>query len=109
MGLAKSAKDRLDYFTMSTRERVTALAEAGVVTAEEGLALQDALDLFGRIEHIMDLQELTHPATDERADWLEHYVRRTEELTGHATTRSLPETKALVREIFGRLSPRRGQ
>ncbi|HEU4930065.1 MAG TPA: nucleotidyltransferase domain-containing protein [Candidatus Krumholzibacteria bacterium] len=106
IGLAGSAKDRLDYFTMNTRERLSALVDTKVITAEEALDLQHALGLFGRIEHYLDLQELTHPATEERAEWLAHYLRRTDEFTGVAPGPSLAEAKRRVRAAFDHLASR---
>ncbi len=106
IGLASSAKDRLDYFTMSTRERVSALAETGFVSESEGVALYDALDLFGLVEHLMELQEMTHPASEEKADYLVSYLDRALEFVGVGTgsTRArLLATKQAVREIFERI------
>ncbi len=106
IGLAAGAKDRLDYFTMSTRERVSALADAGLATSEGAAALHDALDLFGLVEHFMDLQEMTHPASDERAEYLASYMDRTFEHLGasHGSMRArLVATKAAVRGLFERI------
>ncbi len=105
LGLARGAKDRLDYFTMTTRERITALVEEGIVSAEDGNSLLEALDLFGRIEHFMDLQEVTHPATEERAEWLGGYVRRTGEFLGRPPGPSLAEAKQAVRAVFEHFAP----
>jgi glutamate-ammonia-ligase adenylyltransferase len=105
IGLSAGAKDRLDYFAMNTRERVGALVEAGVVSEADGVSLRDALDLFGLVEHLMDLQEMTHPASDEHADFLASYLDRTLEHRGlsHGDTRlRLAETKQSVRRVFDR-------
>jgi glutamine synthetase adenylyltransferase len=106
LGLAPRAKDRLDYFTMSTRERVSALAEIGVVSETESAMLHDAMDLFGQVEHFMDLQEMTHPSSEERVEYLASYMDRTCEHLGlsHASTRArLASTKKAVRECFERV------
>ena len=104
IGLSAGAKDRLDYFTMNTRERVSALVDVGFVTAEDGVALRDALDLFGLVEHAMDLQEMTHPSSEERAEYLAIYMDRTFEMLGHsgegAVSTQLIHTKKRVRDIY---------
>jgi glutamine synthetase adenylyltransferase len=105
IGLAESAKDRLDYFTMSTRERVNALVEVGFVSKSEGETLRDALDLFGQIEHLMELQEMTHPASEEKADYLAHYMDETLEHWGRSpesTRARITVAKKAVRAIFDR-------
>ncbi|HXV13640.1 MAG TPA: nucleotidyltransferase domain-containing protein, partial [Candidatus Krumholzibacteria bacterium] len=105
IGLAPGAKDRLDYFTMSTRERVAALAEAGVVSEAESAMLHEAMDLFGLVEHLMDLQEMTHPSSEEKAEYLASYLDRTFEHLGlsHGSTRArLAAAKKSVRECFAR-------
>jgi hypothetical protein len=84
---------------------VGALVEAGVVSEADGVSLRDALDLFGLVEHLMDLQEMTHPASDEHADFLASYLDRTLEHRGlsHGDTRlRLAETKQSVRRVFDR-------
>ena len=106
IGLAASAKDRLDYFTMNTRERVTALADVGFVTEVDAASLRDALDLFGLVEHLMELQEMTHPTSEERADYLAYYLDRTLEHLGRSvgsTRARLLTAKKSVRDVFDRL------
>ncbi len=106
IGLSKAAKDRLDYFTMSTHHRVSTLAETGFITEEEGASLRDALDMFALVEHLLDLQEMTHPASDERAQYVEHYMDRTlvHARADTSTTSRLAASKRLVRAVFDRLA-----
>lgn len=106
IGLADGAKDRLDYFTMTTRERVRALVEGNFAAEADGATLLDALDRYALIEHLMDLQEMTHPASEERADYLASYLDRTFEYLGlgRGSSRArVVTTKSSVREIFDRL------
>jgi glutamate-ammonia-ligase adenylyltransferase len=106
VGLAERAEDRLDYFTMSTRDRIHALVETGFVPAADGEALHGALDLFGIVEHLMDLQEVTHPASEERAEYLASYVDRTLAHLGqpyHPAARRLAAVKTSVRGAYRRL------
>jgi [glutamine synthetase] adenylyltransferase / [glutamine synthetase]-adenylyl-L-tyrosine phosphorylase len=103
IGLSASAKDRLDYFTMTTRERVDALVKASFVSAQEGAALHDALDLFALVEHLMDLQEMVHPESDEQSEYLEYYLGRTFEHLGHGRERlgsRLRAAKETVRAVY---------
>ena len=103
IGLAKSAKDRLDYFTMNTRERVQALAEVDAITKTDAETLQDALSLFNLVEYLMDLQEMTHPSTEEKDDYLTSYADRTLEFVGHnqqSTRAQLVSAKSEVRSIY---------
>lgn len=105
IGLASGAQDRLDYFSMNTRERIGALVETGFVSTADGDVLRDALDLFGQVEHMMELQEMTHPASEEKADYLAYYIDRTLEHVGLSQTstraRMLAAKKA-TRSIFDR-------
>jgi glutamine synthetase adenylyltransferase len=105
IGLADSAKDRLDYFTMNTRERVSALVETGFASIAEGDALRDAHAWFGLVEHLMELQEMTHPTTEERADYLAYYLDRTLEHLGRpagSTRAHVLAAKKVVRDVFDR-------
>jgi glutamate-ammonia-ligase adenylyltransferase len=104
IGLSAGANDRLDYFTMNTRERVSALVDVGFVSAEDGAALRDALDLFGLVEHLMDLHEMTHPSSEERAEYLASYMDRTFEMLCFGceggASKQLARAKKRVREIY---------
>jgi glutamate-ammonia-ligase adenylyltransferase len=76
VGMAQTCGDRLDYFTMSTTERVRALVQSGFLSADDGATLADALALFTRVEHFIELQEMTHPGSAEKAKQVEAHVRR---------------------------------
>jgi glutamine synthetase adenylyltransferase len=105
IGLASGAKDRLDYFTMTTRQRVDSLAETQVVTPYEAAALHDALDLFTLVEHFMDLQQMVHPESDEQAEYLDYYMRRTFERWGRGgdpLPLRLAAAKTSVRAVWER-------
>lgn len=76
VGMAATCADRLDYFTMSSSERVRALVQSGFLTADDGKTLEEALTLFALVEHFIELQEMTHPGSEEKARRVEHTVAR---------------------------------
>ena len=103
LGMAATCTDRLDYFTMSTRERIDALVGAGFVSADEGVTLRDAVDLFTLVEHAMELQEMTHPGNEEKAAYLAHYMSRVFETIGagpEPVANRLRSAKTGVRAVF---------
>jgi glutamate-ammonia-ligase adenylyltransferase len=105
VGMAATATDRLDYFTMSTAERVRALVGTGYLSADDGATLERALALFTMVEHLMELQEMTHPGTEEKAKRVEQVVSKTLALLGHdgeQTGRRISLDKADVRRCFSR-------
>jgi glutamate-ammonia-ligase adenylyltransferase len=85
VGMGASCANRLDYFTLGTRERIDALVETGFVSSATGRTLRAAVDLFTLVEHVMELQEMTHPGSEERAGYLAHYADRTFEAMGLGT------------------------
>jgi len=76
VGMATTCTDRLDYFTMSTVERVHAIVQSGFISAEDGAALERALALYTLIEHFIELQEMTHPGSEDKARRVELMVTR---------------------------------
>lgn len=74
IGMAATCGDRLDYFTMSSAERVRALVQSGYLTRDDGVLLEGALALFTRVEHFIELQEMTHPGSAEKARRITDYV-----------------------------------
>ncbi|MDH4038285.1 MAG: DUF294 nucleotidyltransferase-like domain-containing protein [Candidatus Krumholzibacteria bacterium] len=103
VGMAATCVDRVDFFTMSTHERIDALLGTGYLTADEGALLRDAVDLFTRVEHFMELQEMSHPGTEEKARWLEgHLARLSEETGAPASLAALTDTKTGVRGVYTR-------
>ncbi len=74
VGMAATCRDRLDFFTMSTPERVRCLAQSGFYSNEDAASLANALALFTLIEHFIELQEMTHPGSPEKARRVEHTV-----------------------------------
>ena len=103
VGMAATCTDRVDYFTMSTRERIAALVGTGFLSEEEGATLRDAADLFTQVEHFMELQEMTHPASAEKAQRLEHHLTRLGDAFGAAwSVASLRGAKAAVRQCYQR-------
>jgi glutamate-ammonia-ligase adenylyltransferase len=108
IGLSAGAKDRLDYFTMTTRQRIDALVDADVVTSQEAATLREALDLFTLVEHFMDLQDMVHPESDEQAEYMDYYMLRTFEHWGRGgepLSRRLTAAKGAVRAVWERVHP----
>ncbi len=105
VGLAATAADRVDYFTMGTHDRVNALVGTGFLTGDEGTALRDALDLFNLIGHVMELQEMAHPGTEGKATLLARTADRILEMTTGSPQSSrdmLAASKAAVRACYRR-------
>jgi len=105
VGMAATCAGRLDYFTMSTHERVRALVQSGFLTPGDGTTLEDALALFTLVEHFIELQEMTHPGSEEKARRIEHVVAGALLSTGHGGANSraaLATAKTNVRGIFAR-------
>jgi glutamine synthetase adenylyltransferase len=100
VGMAATGTNRVDYFTMDTRERIDALVGTEFLSAEEGATLHGAVDLFTRVEHFLELEEMTHPGNDEKANWLESHVSR---LVGTSGTEALSVAKAAVRACYARV------
>jgi glutamate-ammonia-ligase adenylyltransferase len=99
VGMAATCADRLDYFSMSSSERVRALVQSGFLGETEGKTLESALELFTLVEHFIELQEMTHPGSEEKAKRIRSYVtsafsmiaREYEDISG---------VKAAVRERY---------
>jgi glutamate-ammonia-ligase adenylyltransferase len=103
VGMAGTCMDRVDFFTMSTHERIDALLGTGYLTADEGALLRDGVDLFTRVEHFMELQEMSHPGTEEKARWLEQHLARVSDETGTpASLAALTDIKTGVRGVYTR-------
>jgi [glutamine synthetase] adenylyltransferase / [glutamine synthetase]-adenylyl-L-tyrosine phosphorylase len=107
LGLAATGADRPDRAAMGTGERVRALAAVGFITDDERAALEEAIVLFTMTEHLMELQEMTHPASDEKAERLARLVDRAMEFIGDRpapTVERLLAAKAAVRRCYQRVS-----
>jgi glutamate-ammonia-ligase adenylyltransferase len=104
IGMAATCTDRVDYFTMSTGERVDALVETGFLPVPDGALLRGAAELFTRVEHFIELQESTHPGTEEKATRLEHQLAKLGDMVGGVwTLNDLRETKVAVRDCYQRI------
>ena len=106
VGMAATCSDRLDYFTMSSRERVRALVQSGFLTKDDGDVLENALALFTLVEHFIELQEMTHPGSEAKAKQIEHIVLSALANTGRKTENAkqdLHAQKLAVRGIYSRL------
>jgi len=99
VGMAATCGDRLDYFTMSSAERVRALVQSGYLTKDDGDVLEEALALFTLVEHFIELQEMTHPGSAEKAKRITDYVTSAFESVGQGY-QSISELKARVRERY---------
>jgi glutamate-ammonia-ligase adenylyltransferase len=105
VGMAATCGDRLDYFTMGSRERVRALVQSRFLTTRDGLTLENALSLFTLVEHFIELQEMTHPGSAEKARRVEQIVSgamTTAQVNDIASKADLLNAKHAVREIYER-------
>jgi len=103
VGMAATCTDRVDYFTMSTHERIGALVDGGFLTSDEGTLLHGAVTLYTRVEHFMELQEMTHPGTAEKAAWLEaHLAHLSQHLADDVSLNALTDHKRRVRDVYQR-------
>ncbi|HEX6791694.1 MAG TPA: nucleotidyltransferase domain-containing protein [Candidatus Krumholzibacteria bacterium] len=106
VGMAETCGDRLDYFTMSTAERVRALVQSGYLSRADGAVLEEALSLFTRVEHFIELQEMTHPGSEAKAQRVQQILSMALPLAneGWVDARdTLSQSKAAVRNLFTRV------
>jgi glutamine synthetase adenylyltransferase len=75
IGLASSDADD-DFFALTTRERLQRLADEGILEPAERDACLSALDTFGLVEYLMELQSLSHPTSKARHETLGRYLDR---------------------------------
>jgi glutamate-ammonia-ligase adenylyltransferase len=105
-GLAQIARSTDYPFAASTTERLRMLEAAGFLEAEETAVLNEALELYTRIEYLMELQGFSLPQTEERENYLQAYINRTFaylELAPKTGVKDhLTATKTAVRRIFTR-------
>jgi len=105
VGMAASCADRLDYFTMSSTERVRALVQAGRLSPNDSATLEHALSLFALVDHFIELQEMTHPGSEEKARQIDRIVARAfsgvHEYAGDPSA-MLHSAKHAVRGLFER-------
>jgi glutamine synthetase adenylyltransferase len=98
------ARHNGDDFTLSTRQRVERVAAHGVLTPDEARDCLDALDLFGCVERLMELQGINHPASEEKAAYLRTYLDRTFAFigadAGDGVDAAMEGTKAAVRRAY---------
>lgn len=99
VGMAATCTDRLDYFTMNSHERVRALVQSGYINVDDGDALDSALNLFTLVEHFIELQEMTHPGSDEKAKHIRAYLTKAFQIIGRDSEK-LEEVKARVRNVY---------
>jgi glutamate-ammonia-ligase adenylyltransferase len=99
VGMAATCADRLDYFTMSSRERVHALVQSGFLTTDDGTTLEEALSLFALVEHFIELQEMTHPGSEGKARRVADYVTAAFAMIDRPPA-SLADMKAAVRSLY---------
>ncbi|HEX5133027.1 MAG TPA: hypothetical protein VFX92_11150 [Candidatus Krumholzibacteria bacterium] len=105
VGMAATCTDRVDYFTMDTRARIDALVRTAFLTGDDGIALREAAELFTRVEHVLELQEMSHPGNEEKAEKLARIVDHSPGFAGTAgaALTALTNAKAAVRECYSRV------
>ncbi|MEJ2722341.1 MAG: DUF294 nucleotidyltransferase-like domain-containing protein, partial [bacterium] len=87
-----------------TVKRLEIIAAAGLITDEDLDLMTAALDFFGRVDFLMEFQEMPLPQTAEKIARTSHYLDRTFELLGlpadGGVRRTLDEHKRRVRACF---------
>jgi len=106
IGMAQCAADEDHFFGLSTPERISRIHAGGFITAEERDACQDAFELYALVDYLMELQELTTPASAQKAAALSRYLDRAfaffEIPASDGVESLLGETKARIRSCFKR-------
>jgi len=82
VGLARFCAGDPDYFHMTTPERLARLASRGAIGEDDAESCADALELYALVDYLMELQELTHPRSEEKSAYLGSYLDRCFELLG---------------------------
>jgi hypothetical protein len=110
IGLPLAAGQEDFPFEAGTTRRLELLTGAGLITVADRDACIEALSLFTRLEYILELQGYTHPQSDEREAYLEHYATKTMELLDCPLKGSIKDeilaAKHAVREVFDRFLSR---
>ncbi len=100
-GMAAACSSRVDYFTMSTGERIDALVDAGFLAAQDGSHLRNAVEMFMRVEHFLDLQETTHPGNEQKSRAMEKQMAKLgEAMNAEWSLEALTASKAVVRACY---------
>jgi len=100
-GMAAACSSRVDYFTMSTGDRIDALVDAGFLAAQDGSHLRNAVEMFMRVEHFLDLQESTHPGNEEKSRAMERQMAMLgEAMSAEWSLEALTASKAVVRACY---------
>jgi glutamate-ammonia-ligase adenylyltransferase len=96
-----------DYpFEATTEERIELLEKAGLVDTEEAKSLIDAIEIFTRVEYLLELQGLSLPRTEERDLYFANYADRSfaylEFPIEGSVKAMLAQAKQTTRSIFDR-------
>jgi glutamate-ammonia-ligase adenylyltransferase len=106
IGLAHTARSDAYPFSAATEERLRLLETAGLLDREETASLIESIELFTRIEYMLELQGFSLPQTKDRDLYLERYAERTFAYLGFPAGRGVRaqiiDAKASTRGIFDR-------
>lgn len=98
IGMAQTAGNDADFFTLSTRERLTRVAARGVIGKDDAAACAGALDLYDLVDYLMELQGLGHPGSAQKAADLSRYLDRAFAHLGHPAGGGVQAALARARE-----------
>jgi hypothetical protein len=112
MGTARTTGGGDFPFSASTVERLRLLEERGLLSSDDFSTCRRALELYSRLEYILELQGFSAPQTEEREDYLSKYTERTLDYLGFPLRQNIQieikETKQAVRSVFDRFVERKG-
>ncbi len=97
-------------FLASTVERLRMLEEAGLLSSDDFNTCRGALELYARLEYVLELQGFSAPHSEERECYLVKYTERTLDYLGfplrQGIKEEIKETKQAIRSVFDRFIER---
>jgi len=110
VGLIETCGDDPGLLGMTTGDRLQRLTQERVLSREELAACTAALELYGVVEYLMELQEFVQPRSAEKHESLCRYLDRTFALldldSGHGVEKLLERNKGNVRAVYERVMTR---
>ena len=104
MALAARADPTHDFFALTTAERLDRIARHRLIDGKQANTCKSALQLYGVVEHLMELQEITLPRSIEKHQSLSRYLDRTfaflEVRAPGGADKLLEQTKMRVRACY---------
>jgi glutamate-ammonia-ligase adenylyltransferase len=110
MSAAVSPKDYV--FSMNSRARLGLLNRAGLIDDADRAAVESALELYSKVEYLLELQEISLPRSAEKSLQLEKYVHSAIDYLGGSLTAGVAEElsrrKKSVRRCFEKVVEKAG-